>query len=73
MRAGQLSFGQAATKFGIPKTTLVDRVSGKTTMEGKRGRKQDIPPEIENSIVEVLFAAKSGFSITKLNRSFFKE
>ncbi|KAL8578093.1 hypothetical protein ACOMHN_055413 [Nucella lapillus] len=61
-----MSLGAASKKFGVPKTTIADRVSGKRGMTAKRGRKQDIPEDIEREVViRALEASKRGFPLTK--------
>ncbi|KAK3751272.1 hypothetical protein RRG08_006432 [Elysia crispata] len=63
---GGMSCSSAARDFGVPRKTLGDHVSGKSTLTKKAGRACNIPPEIENTIVDKMIkAAKAGFPITK--------
>ncbi|KAL8593855.1 hypothetical protein ACOMHN_018067 [Nucella lapillus] len=61
-----MSLGAASKNFGVRKTTIADRVSGKRGMTAKRGRKPDIPEDIEREVVrKALEASKKGFPLTK--------
>lgn len=61
-----MSYGKASKMFKVPKTTIVDHVTGKIKKGAKPGRKTVFPIEIENTIVErVLAAAEKGFGVTK--------
>lgn len=61
-----MSFGDAAKQFNIPKATLFRyKATHRDTMV-MAGRKQGIPPEIENNCVDsIIHCAKSGFPMTK--------
>ena len=66
VRSFGASFGEASKRFNVPKTTIADRISGKRGMIAKRGRKQDIPFDIEKDMVQkMLDAADKGFPLTK--------
>ena len=54
------SYRKASQVFGVPKTTIIDHVSGRIELTSKPGRKPVIPLEIE-----VVEAANMGFGITK--------
>jgi hypothetical protein len=62
----------ASKKFGIPRSTLGDRLTGKVLDDATLGRKPILPPSIEKEIVDVVcLSAERGFGITKaqlLNR-----
>ncbi|XP_062566558.1 uncharacterized protein LOC134228881 [Saccostrea cucullata] len=61
-----MSYGKAAKTYMVPKTTIVDHVTGKSQIGKKAGRKSTIPIQVENSIVEkILAAAERGFGVTK--------
>lgn len=72
VREGKLSVRKAAEKFKIAKSTLGDRVKGKTAINAKSGRNPVIPSEIENNIVETTVkGAERGFGLGRkqmLNR-----
>lgn len=56
----------AAKEFNVPRSTIMDHLSGRSQVGVKAGRKQSIPPEIENKMVDkVIQAAQSGFPLTK--------
>ena len=56
----------AAKSFGIPRTTLGDRLRGRIHDEARPGRRSVVPKEIEDMIVkEVADAADKGFGIGK--------
>ena len=44
------SLGRASKECGVPKTTISDRVNGKTEADCKPGRRVDIDPAIEESV-----------------------
>ena len=64
-----MSYRKACKKFGVPKTTVLDRVNGKVVDSGsgiKAGRKTAVPLEIEDKIAtSCLKAAEMGFGISK--------
>jgi hypothetical protein len=61
-----MSFGKASKMFNVPKTTIVDHVTGKIKIGSKPGRKTVFPVDVENVIVQrVLSATEKGFRITK--------
>ena len=56
----------AAKDFGVPRKTLSDHVSGRSTLTRKAGRECNIPIDIENAIVDkVIMAGRAGFPTTK--------
>ena len=66
VKGGVLSLRQASNQFGIPKSTLSDRVSGKIEMGAKPGRPPVVPREIEAKVIDhVTKAANCGFGITR--------
>ena len=63
---GGLSVRQAAAAFGVPKSTIGDRMSGKHEIHVEHGRPPHIPREIENMIVDaVKMAARRGIGLTR--------
>lgn len=61
-----MSCAQAARQFSIPRKTLSDHVSGRSTLTRRAGRLRNIPEEVENAIVtKVIAAANAGFPLTK--------
>ena len=60
--------GPAAKLYGIPKATIVDRITGKRTIVAKRGSKPDIPHEVEKQMVEVVLESL----ISPWPKTFFK-
>ena len=64
--AGRLSLQQAAVRFGVPKSSLSDRVSGRVASGCANVQRQLLTPEDENSLVEYcLYSASHGFPLTK--------
>jgi hypothetical protein len=66
---GGMSYRKACSTFGVPKTTVLDRVKGNVKDNGagiKAGRKPCIPLSIEKKIAEAFVkAADTGFGISK--------
>jgi DNA-binding Lrp family transcriptional regulator len=57
---------KAAKMYGIPRTTLIDRLQGRVDLGAKWGRETVLPPEIEQSLTEYLkYMAQRGFPLTK--------
>uniref|UniRef100_A0AAV2LVG0 HTH CENPB-type domain-containing protein n=1 Tax=Knipowitschia caucasica TaxID=637954 RepID=A0AAV2LVG0_KNICA len=66
VRAGRLSYRQAAVHFGVPKSTLRDRVSGKVASDSTYGQRPLLSEKDENALVEYcLYSASFGFPLTK--------
>ena len=66
VKDGIYSRQKASQVFGVPKTTIIDHVSGRIELTSKPGRKPVIPLEIENAVAQkVADAANMGFGITK--------
>lgn len=66
VEAGKLCLREAARQFGVPKSSLSDRVSGRVASDCTRGQRQLLTPEDENSLVEYcLYSASHGFPLTK--------
>lgn len=66
VQGGRLTSRQAAKKFGVPKSSLSDRLTGKVSVDPVQGRKQLLIPEDENSLVEYcLYSASQGNPLTK--------
>lgn len=47
-----MSVRAAAKEFNVPRSTIMDHLSGRSQVGVKAGRKQSIPPEIENKMVD---------------------
>lgn len=61
-----MSLRTACKTFNVPKSTLSDKISGKTPVERKIGASPILTPEEEKHLVTwVLHSAKAGFPITK--------
>ncbi|CAL9683897.1 unnamed protein product [Knipowitschia caucasica] len=66
VRADRLSYRQAAVHFGVPKSTLRDRVSGKVASDSTYGQRPLLSEKDENALVEYcLYSASFGFPLTK--------
>ncbi|XP_061195392.1 uncharacterized protein LOC133203632 [Saccostrea echinata] len=69
IRLGQMSYRKACDTFGVPKTTVLNRVNGDVVDNGdgiRAGRKTALPQVVENQIVEACIrAAEMGFGISK--------
>ncbi|CAG2244263.1 unnamed protein product [Mytilus edulis] len=66
IKDGVYSYRRASQVFGVPKTTIIDHVSGRIELNAKPGRKPVIPIEMENVVArKVVEAANKGFGITK--------
>ena len=65
-KAGRLNVRQAAQEFGVPKTSLSDRVSGRVSSDCVPGQRTLLTPADEDSLVEyLLYSASHGFPLTK--------
>ena len=66
VKAGRLNLRQAAQEFGVPKTSLSDRVSGRVSSDCVPGQRTLLTPADEDSLVEyLLYSATHGFPLTK--------
>ncbi|XP_069110174.1 tigger transposable element-derived protein 6-like [Argopecten irradians] len=66
VRNGHLSLRKASKKYAVPKTTLIDHVSGRIECGARPGRKPYLAPKIEEALVsKVISAADKGFGISK--------
>ena len=66
VEAGRLTCRQAAKRFGVPKSSLNDRVSGRVASDCVHSRGPLLTPADENSLVEYcLYSASHGFPLTK--------
>ncbi|KAK9543258.1 hypothetical protein VZT92_001050 [Zoarces viviparus] len=66
VKAGRLSLWQAAQQFGVTKSSLSDRVSGRVSYDCVYGQRTLLTPEDEDSLVEYcLYSASHGFPLTK--------
>ncbi|XP_050392731.1 uncharacterized protein LOC126811204 [Patella vulgata] len=61
-----LSYRKASKKFNIPKTTIIDHLSGRICPNAVPGKPTALPRKIEEEIVKkVLDASEKGFGVTK--------
>ena len=66
VKAGRLNLRQAAQEFGVPKTSLSDRVSGRVSSDCVPGQRTLLTPADEDSLVEyLLYSSSHGFPLTK--------
>lgn len=66
VKSGRCTVRQAAKEFGVPKSSLGDRVSGRVTPGSRSGPAQLITNEEEELLVEFsLYMSKHGFPLTK--------
>lgn len=57
---------KAAEKYGIAKSTLSDRVTNKTDIDAKVGRKPALPEDVENKIAaNIIKTAERGFGVSR--------
>ncbi|KAK9539464.1 hypothetical protein VZT92_004570 [Zoarces viviparus] len=65
VKAGRLTLRQAAQQFGVPKSSLSDRVSGRVSSDCVYGQRTLLTLEDEDSLVEYcLYSASHGFPLT---------
>ena len=57
--AGKMCVQKAAEEYGVPKSTLHDRVSGKVALNARSGRKKLLNDEEEASLIEFLVGCAS--------------
>jgi len=66
VKSGAMSIRVAATKYGIPKSTLGDKMSGRSYLDTNIGRRPALSEAVENKIVDtVLEASKRGMGISR--------
>lgn len=66
VQSSNLSIRKASQHFGIPKSTIADRISGKYSVSVTHGRPPALAPEIENKIVSsVKMASKLGIGLSR--------
>nr|XP_020491160.1 tigger transposable element-derived protein 6-like [Labrus bergylta]XP_029133493.1 tigger transposable element-derived protein 6-like [Labrus bergylta] len=66
VKSGRCTVRQAAKQFGVPKSSLGDRVSGRVTPGSRSGPAQLITSADEGLLVEFsLYMSKHGFPLTK--------
>ncbi|XP_061607823.1 uncharacterized protein LOC133467223 isoform X2 [Phyllopteryx taeniolatus] len=66
VKSGRCTVRQAAKEFGVPKSSLGDRVSGRVTPGSRSGPAQLITSSDEELLVEFsLYVSKHGFPLTK--------
>ena len=60
------SIRNAVASFGVPRSTIGDRISGKHDIDTEHGRPPLIPREVENKIVDAIkMAATRGIGLTR--------
>lgn len=60
------SIREASAKFGVPRSTLGDRITGRIAVEARPGKDPVIPIDIEDKMVEKAFScANQGFGVSK--------
>ncbi|OWF49330.1 Ligand-dependent nuclear receptor corepressor-like protein [Mizuhopecten yessoensis] len=66
VKDGEMSVRLAAERYGLPKSTLYDRVSGRFNLETKPGRKPVLDITTENQIINsVTENAEKGFGLSR--------
>ena len=71
VKGGTMSIRQASNHFGIPKSTLGDRISGRVEEGATPGKKPVLPVEVESAIADkIKEAGKMGFGITRAQLCF---
>lgn len=66
VKDGNMSVRKAAERYKIPKSTLYDKISGKTAIGARMGRKPVIPDEIEKNMVETAMRSSDrGFGLSR--------
>ena len=61
-----MSIRKASSHFGVPKSTIGDRISGKHELHVRNGRPPHIPDKIEQKIVDaVKMAPRRGIGLTR--------
>lgn len=64
-KLGHMTIAQASTTYGVPRTTLSDRVKGKIGIEAKMGANTVLKPEDEISLVHYIeYMAQRGFPLS---------
>lgn len=65
VRNGSMSIRAAAATFGVPKSTVADKISGRSDLETNIGRRPALPQSVETKVVNsVLEASKRGMGIS---------
>lgn len=66
VKSGAIPIRVAATKYGVPKSTLGDKMSGRSDLDTNIGRRAALSEAVENKIVDtVLEASKRGMGISR--------
>jgi hypothetical protein len=66
VNSGAMSIRVAATKYGVPKSTLGDKMSGRRDLDTNIGRRDALSEAVENKIVDtVLEASMRGMGISR--------
>lgn len=61
-----LSIRKAAEKYGVPRSSLGDRISGRIAPDARPGKMPVIPAEVESAMVEkAMSLADQGFGVSK--------
>ena len=66
VRADRMSLRAASKKYGVPRSTISDRVTGRVNEEATSGRPPVLPRELETALVErAVKASERGFGISR--------
>lgn len=66
VRSNLMSIRKAAETFHVPKSTISDKVTGRSEIDGYIGRKPSLPECVENKIAEnVVEASKRGMGVSR--------
>lgn len=66
VQSGTMSVREAAQQFGIPRSTIYDRVSGRVSMDTSPGKQTVFPKEVENKLAtNIKEAASMGIGLSK--------
>lgn len=66
VRSNQMSIRNAAETFHVPKSTISDKVTGRSEIDANIGRKPSLPECVENKIAEnVVEASKRGMGVSR--------
>ena len=66
VRADSMSLRAASKKYGVPRSTISDRVTRRVNEEATSGRPPVLPRELETALVErAVKASERGFGISR--------
>ena len=62
----KMSLREVAKKYGVPKSTLSDKLHGKSPVSTKLGRPPIIPEQVEDDMARrVILSAEQGFGLSR--------